>query len=89
MPSQRKLSAEAKAKASSLLQMRANKNMIQMQLAQETGKVILLKDLTNIASAAKQGNSRNSVDAVVHTLMEKYGRVTQTVYLIAHKMQAQ
>ena len=70
------MSAEATAKASSLLQMHANKKMIQMHLAQETGKVILLKDLTNIATVAKQGNSRNSVDAVVHTLMEKYGKVT-------------
>ena len=41
--------------------------MIQMQLSQETGNVILLKDLTNIASAAKQGKSRNSVDTAVCT----------------------
>jgi hypothetical protein len=74
LPSQRKLSAETKAKASSLLQMNANKKMIQTQLTQETGKVILLKDLTNIATVAKQGSSRNSVDAVVHNLMEKYGK---------------
>ena len=56
--------------------MKASKKMIQTQLSQETGKVILLKDLTNIATAAKQGNSRISVDAVVHTLMEKYGKGT-------------
>lgn len=73
MPSQRKLPAETKAKASSLLQMNANKKMIQSQLSQETGKVILLKDLTNIATEVKQGSSRNSVDAVVHNLMGKYG----------------
>lgn len=54
--------------------MNANKKMIQTQLSQEMGKVILLKDLTNIATAAKQGNSRNSVDAVIHNLMEKYGK---------------
>ena len=52
--------------------MNANK-MIQSQLSQETGKVILLKDLTNIATEVKQGSSRNSVDAVVHNLMGKYG----------------
>lgn len=47
--------------------MNANKKMIQTQLTQETGKVILLKDLTNIATAVKQGNSQN-------TLMDKYGK---------------
>ena len=77
MPSQRRLPAETKT---NLLQMNANK-MIQSQLSQETGKVILLKDLTNIAAEAKQGNSRNSVDAVIHNLMEKYGLYIQNVHL--------
>ena len=53
--------------------MNANKKMIQSQLSQEPGKVILLEDLTNIATEVKQGSSRNSVDAVVHNLMGKYG----------------
>ncbi len=73
MPSQRKLCLAAKAKASNLLRMNANKKMVQAQLTQETGNVILLRDLTNIASAAKQGKSRNRVDSAVRLLTEKYG----------------
>lgn len=53
--------------------MNANKKMVQAQLTQETGNVILLRDLTNIASAAKQGKSRNRVDSAVRLLTEKYG----------------
>ena len=53
--------------------MNENKKIVQSGLYSETGKVILLKDLSNLAAAAKQGMSRNSVDGVVDTLMDKYG----------------
>ena len=41
---------------------------------QETGNVILLKDLSNIASASKRGKSRNDIDVTVDTLMKHYGK---------------
>ena len=47
--------------------------MVQQQLCQETGNILLLKDLSNIALAAKKGESRNDLDATVQVLMEKYG----------------
>ena len=53
---QRSLSIEAKEKASHLLRMRANKKLVQQQLVEQTGNVILLKDLTNNATALKRGN---------------------------------
>ena len=53
--------------------MKANKKMVQQQLCQETGNIVLLKDLSNIALAAKKGESRNDLDATVQVLMEKYG----------------
>ena len=39
----------------------------------ETGKVVLLKDICNIATAARQGRPRNNLDVAVQTLMDKYG----------------
>ena len=53
--------------------MKANKRMIQQQLSLETGNVNLLKDLSNIMTANKQGKSRNDVDATIQTLMDRYG----------------
>ncbi len=52
----------------------ANKKMVQMQLTNETGKVILLKDLANVVTSAKQGDTRNSVDGAVDILSTKYGK---------------
>ena len=73
MPQQRSLPAEIKEKASHLLKMNANKKLIQQQLVNETGNIILLKDLSNIATAIKHGRTRNNLDSAVKTLMEKYG----------------
>ena len=53
--------------------MKANKKMVQQQLCQETGSIVLLKDLSNIALTARKGKSRNDLDMTVQVLMEKYG----------------
>ena len=74
LPQVRKLSKDVKEKAVSLLEMNANKKLIQEAICQETGNVILLKDLTNIASATKKKTTRNDLDAVVKLLMDKYGK---------------
>lgn len=73
LPQQHKLSDETKAKAAALLEMKANKKMVQQQLCLETGNVNLLKDLSNIMTANMQGKSKNDLDATVKTLMNKYG----------------
>lgn len=69
---------EAKAKAAKLLEMKANK-MVQHELSLETGNIILLKDLTNIAASLKQGDTRNNLDATIGLLMNKYGKPTSIV----------
>jgi zinc finger SWIM domain-containing protein 3 len=73
LPQQRALNKEEKAKAAKLLEMKANKKLVQQQLSQETGNIVLLKDLSNISTANKQRKSRNNLDMTVATLMDKYG----------------
>ena len=64
---------EVKAKVTTLLHMKANKKLIQENISKETDKVLLLKDICNIATAAKQGKSRNNLGITVQTLKDKYG----------------
>lgn len=73
LPRQRKLPIELKEKVAALLHMKANKKLVQDQLSTETGKVILLKDISNIATAAKQGRSRNNLNTTVQSLKDNYG----------------
>lgn len=77
LPHQRALPMEAKTKAAKLLEMKAHKKMIQHQLSRETGKIVLLKDLSNIAACQKCGTTQNDLDATIEMLMSKYGKVTR------------
>ena len=74
LPLQRQLSAATKAKVASLLQMDANKKLVQQQISQESGKIVLLKDLANIATNSKKGKSKNDLDTSVSQLIDKYGK---------------
>ena len=58
--------------------MRANKKLIRQQLTQESGKIVLLKDISNIASQAKKRKYRNDLTAVVEDLIEQYGKCIYT-----------
>ena len=53
--------------------MRVYKKMLQQQLYQETGKIVLLKDLSNISFDSKKGQSRSDLDTIIKVLIEKYG----------------
>lgn len=54
--------------------MDANKKKVQQQLIEETGKVILLKDLSNLCAAnSSSKTSTNDLDSTVQYLMDEYG----------------
>ena len=74
MPQQRKLSEEEKCAAEKYLALKANKKMIQDKLAGMSGKVILLKDLTNLNAQMKSGKSKNDLEAVARSLANKHGK---------------
>ena len=81
LPHQRKLSAPLKEKAVSLLEMKANKKLVQEKLTQESGKVILLKDLSNLAASINK-STKNDLDCVVKLLLNKYGKSILAIQLI-------
>ena len=57
-----------------MLVLKANKKLVQDKLATSTGKAILLKDLSNINSRMKKGDTRNDLNKCVENLQEKYGK---------------
>ena len=73
LPQQRKLSVEEMIEAGKLLSMKANKKMVQDKIGELSGKVILLKDLSNISTKSKMAKTRNSLHECIKTLTEKYG----------------
>ena len=73
LPQQRHLDTQDICKAAKLLQMQANKKLLQQELCQSTGKVVLLKDLHNLSLVTKKGQSRNNLDITIQQLIEKHG----------------
>lgn len=80
LPHQRALPDELKAGVRGLLKLQANKKLIQKKIQEETGKVVLLKDLSNVASSMKQG-TKNDLQRTVEALQKDYGMVH--IYLTA------
>ena len=74
LPTQIKLPPDAKEKAAKLLEIKANKKMVQQQLTSETGKIVLLKDLSNITTCANKGKTSNDITQCVSILTDTYGK---------------
>ena len=56
LPSQRQLTTSEKAEAQELLALKANKKLVQQHLSKSTGKIITLKDLSNVKGPKQQVN---------------------------------
>nr|XP_047138019.1 uncharacterized protein LOC124814399 [Hydra vulgaris] len=53
LPKQRKLPEDFEREAVKMIKLKANKKLIKQQLSQQTGKVVLFKDLSNIQNRLK------------------------------------
>ena len=78
LPHQRKLDEEQQVSARSLLSLKANKKMVLDKMSQESGKVVLLKDLSNLMRR-KSTDVRNDLGQMVKLLTEKYGEGSYNV----------
>ena len=74
LPQQRKLTNVEKEKVKQLLQLKANKKMVKDDLQSSTGKVVLLKDLSNLMTKTKSESTRNNLEVAVKQLTEKHGK---------------
>ena len=81
MPKQRKLSADEEEEAMRLLDLKCNKKMLKDKLSQESGKVVLLKDLSNLSTKAKSSKTRNDLQSTVRELTEKYGKTSTIIQM--------
>ena len=78
LPQQRKLSEEVKCEVEKYHALKANKKMVQDKLAPMSGKVILLKDLTNLSAQMKSEKSKNDLEAATRSLANKHGNLLCT-----------
>ena len=69
MPRQRHLNTEESKKVKSLLHVQANKKLVQQYISQASGKVVTLKDLSNIHPQMNDKSAKgNELEAVAKDL---------------------
>jgi len=73
LPWQRKLNSSVKEEAKVMLQMKVNKKLLQQHLSCSSGKVVTLRDLTNVQAELNASNTGNSLDALVMRLRQLEG----------------
>ena len=71
LPHERRLDSVSKDMAKSMLAMKANKKLVHNHLMRDTGKVVLLKDLHNIA--AEKHRHRNSLTDLISQMKKSPG----------------
>ncbi|KAG8180949.1 hypothetical protein JTE90_024698 [Oedothorax gibbosus] len=71
LPQQRKLPPEVREQAKVLLDLDVNKKLLQQKLQRDTGKIVTLKDLSNLAAQDKRSND---LGEAVTLLQDKYDR---------------
>ena len=72
LPRQRQLSEDVKKEAEGLLRMKVNKKLLQQHLSHTSGKVVTLKDITNIQTGFSKPDE-NNLESVVSTLRKIEG----------------
>ena len=69
-PKQRKVDGDTEKEISKMIELNANRKMIQSHFAEKTGKPILMKDIHNIASRAKEQESKSCTSSPVQGLAD-------------------
>jgi len=65
-----------------LLSLQVNKKLLRNQISKDSGKVVLLKDLSNIKTAMASKKSRNDLDEAVKILKGEYGKCFCHTYFL-------
>ena len=79
LPRQRKLSKDAYQDTKNMLSVKVNKNMIQQHIYQQSGKVVTLKNLHNIASDNTTVNVENLVQEMRKFDGKNYTEIANTL----------
>ena len=78
MPKQRRLQPEMMKDASRILQLKANKKMVQNHFSSITGKVITMKDVHNVAAKAKP-KMKNDFQELIQEMKKVNGMHVQDI----------
>ena len=74
LPHQRRLDENEKKEVSELLSLKVNKKLLQQHISGSAGKVVMLKDISNIQVRLREKSDRNDIDALLQKLKSVEGK---------------
>ena len=75
------LDAEVRKEAEGLLKMKVNKKLLQQHLSEATGKIITLRDITNIQVGSSKNEHGNNLELLVSKLRKVEGDNCHITYI--------
>ena len=75
LPKQRRLEREEKEKIRDLLHLKVNKKLLQQNMTESTGKVITLRDISNVPTGKCPKQDRNNLEAIITKLKDIEGKL--------------
>ena len=80
LPQQRALPADMKNMAKNLIKLKVNKKLLQQKLSVESGKIVTMKDISNLVTRINAAKKRNDLQNTINNLQNQYGKF-QEIYV--------
>lgn len=79
LPQQRRLEIGEKNDIEELLKLKLNKKLLQQHMSASTGKVVTLKDISNVQTGLRSKSDKNDLNALVTKLKSIEGQLYNTL----------
>ena len=79
LPEERTLPEDMKNIAENLIKLKVNKKLLQQKLSIESGKIVTLKDISNLVTRLNATEKRNDLANTINNLQNQYGKF-QEIY---------
>ena len=74
LPRQRQLDENERKEAEEYLKMKVDKKLLQQHLSGKSGKVVTLKDISNVQTSIRESSAKNDIEALTARLRSIKGK---------------
>ena len=66
--------------AENLIKLKVNKKLLQQKLSIESGKIVTLKDISNLVTRMNAAEKRNDLQNTINNLQNQYGKFQESYF---------
>ena len=88
LPRQRWLNENERKEAEDYLKMKVDKKLLQQHLSDKSGKVVTLKDISNVQTSVRESSDKNDLQALTARLRSIKGKALGSKYFLSNIIQS-